>query len=418
MRWPWQRRERPSASSPFVDWTRAVNPTDLMQFGASIGESQAMSLSGFYRAGSLISTTLASLPLHSYTAPPSLERKERRRVASIFDNPDPDGQTPFEWRETLLLNLFIHGRAYCLKVYNELGSLISLPVLHPLAVTVQQPTIADYNAGRLPRGGRWFWVRLANGLTRKYDADDVWEVPGASTDGATTFSVLQLARQSLNTSLAADRSAHTMFTKGALIAGIAVPEDEIEPEELPDLRAAIDRATGGYDSAGRIAVVNRRLKFTPWTMSGTDAQFLQQRQFQIEEISRWTGVPPHALMQTEKQTSWGTGVEEQNRALGRTVLAGYAKRIEDRGSRLLSNPRWCEFEWAALERPSPDKEIELLLAQTGVPYLTVNEARSIRNLPPIDGGDTLIGSAPAPAAAPPAPDDDESEGEPDAPPAP
>ncbi|MDM4723405.1 phage portal protein [Micromonospora sp. WMMA1363] len=56
-----------------------------------------------------------------------------------------------------------------------------------------------------------------------------------------------------------------------------------------------------------IAVVNRRLKFSPWTMSATDAQFLQSRQFSVEEVARWFGVPPHLLMQTERQTSWGRG---------------------------------------------------------------------------------------------------------------
>jgi HK97 family phage portal protein len=118
-------------------------------------------------------------------------------------------------------------------------------------------------------------------------------------------------------------------------------------------------------------------------MSATDAQFLQSRQFQIEEISRWTGVPPHLLMQTEKQTSWGTGVDEQNRALGRTVLSPWAQRLEGRGSRLLANPRWVELEFAGLERPSPDREIELLIQQVQAGLLTVNEARKVRNLPPL-----------------------------------
>lgn len=407
--WPWTRRQDPSASTPFIDWTKQVAPTDLLSFAGGVGERRALSLSAFYRAGALISSTLAALPMHSYTAKPGpvADRGGRKRVGSIFDDPDPRGQTAYEWKETLLLQLFIHGRAYCLKTYTTEGALAALPTLHPLSVTVQLPTPADYNSGRLPEGGKWFYVQLADGTTAKYDSRDVWEVPGSSTDGLSSFCVLDLARQSLSTSLAADRSAHTMMTKGAMISGLATPEDELEPGEEVEIRAAIDNATSGYDSAGRIAVVNRRLKFTPWTMSGVDAQFLQQRQFQIEEVARWTGVPPHALMQTEKQTSWGTGVEEQNRALGRTVLHGYAKRIEERASRLLASPRWVEFEFAALERPSPDKEIELLLAQTGKPFLTVNEARAIRNLPPIDGGDDL--GTPAPAALPAAPDDEDDD---------
>jgi HK97 family phage portal protein len=141
--------------------------------------------------------------------------------------------------------------------------------------------------------------------------------------------------------------------------------------------------------------VNRALKFTPWTMSAEDAQFMQSRSFQVEEIARWFGIPPHLLGLTEKATSWGAGIETQNRGLARNVLAPWGKRFEERLSRLLPNPRFVEFDFAALERPNPEVEIDLLIRQVEAGLLTVNEARAIRNLPP------LPEPAPAaPAAAP------------------
>jgi HK97 family phage portal protein len=118
-------------------------------------------------------------------------------------------------------------------------------------------------------------------------------------------------------------------------------------------------------------------------MTAVDAQFLQARQFSIEDISRWTGVPPHLLMQTEKQTSWGTGVDEQNRGLSKFVLGHWAQRFEQRASRLLASPRWCEFDFAGLERPNFATEVDLLIKQVQAGLLTVNEARAIRNLPPL-----------------------------------
>jgi HK97 family phage portal protein len=118
-------------------------------------------------------------------------------------------------------------------------------------------------------------------------------------------------------------------------------------------------------------------------MTNSDAQFLQSRQFQIEEISRWTGVPPHLLMQTDKQTSWGTGVDEQNRAMGRTVLAPWASRLEQRASRLLAKPRWVEFDFSGLERPSPKDEVALIISEIGAGLLTVDEGRALRNRPPL-----------------------------------
>lgn len=358
--------------------------------GVAVGEGSILGLSAIFRAVSLISGTLASLPLRTLR---DKGNGETERVASIFDDPDgPDGQTQFEWEETLFAHLVIHGKAGALKIRNEAGGLLRLPLVHPASFTEEAPRDDES-----PRGGVWFRVGLEGGQSVRLDADDFWYIPALSLDGKSGLGLLQAARLALSTSMAADRAAGKMFSSGALISGLASPEDDLEIDEVREIKRALDTSVSGHENAGKIALVNRRLKFTPWTMSATDAQFLQSRQFQIEEIARFTGVPPHLLMQTEKQTSWGTGVEEQNRALGRTVLAPWASRLEGRGARLLTKPRWIEIDFSGLERPSPDKEIELLLKQTGKPFLTINEARAVRNLKPVAGGDVLEVSAPVAA---------------------
>jgi HK97 family phage portal protein len=208
-------------------------------------------------------------------------------------------------------------------------------------------------------------------------------------DGLRGLSVISIARNSLGTAIAGDRAAAKMFSEGALISGIVSPEDDWQEGDAKTIRASLDQNVAGWENASKVAVVNRKLKFTPWTMSMEDAQFIQSRQFQIEEIARWTGVPPHLLMQTEKQTSWGTGVAEQNRGLARFSLNGWTSRIEQTLSRLLPAPRFVEFDFAGLERPTPEQEIDLLIKQVQAGLMTVNEARKIRNMDPIPGGDVL-----------------------------
>ena len=119
-------------------------------------------------------------------------------------------------------------------------------------------------------------------------------------------------------------------------------------------------------------------------MTAADAQFLESRAFQIEEVARWFGVPPHLLMQTDKQTSWGTGVEEQNNGLSRFTIHPWTTRIEQALSRLLPSTQWVEFDFASLERPTPEDEINLIIAQVNAGILTVDEARALRNLPPLN----------------------------------
>jgi HK97 family phage portal protein len=307
-------------------------------------------------------------------------------VPSIFDDPDgPDQQTVYEWKESVFLHLLLHGRAGALKVRNEAGGLVRLPLVHPLAFQVVQPTVDEFQSGKLPAGGVWFEVSLNDGERVRLDADDFWYVPGPSLGYQVGISLLAYARQSLGTAIAGDKAAAKTFSSGALISGLATPSDEgfDLTEDIPQIRQELNRSVLGHENAGTIALVNRRLQFTPWTMTAQQAQFLESRQFQIEEISRWTGVPPHLLMQTDKQTSWGTGVDEQNRGLSKFVLGHWAQRFEQRASRLLARPRWCEFDFAGLERPNFAVEIDLLIKQVAAGILTLNEAREIRNLPPL-----------------------------------
>lgn len=398
MKWPWSRQEAPQATSlSIADPTLAAlfTPGGLVDIaGVSVGETSALGLSALYRSLSLVSGTLASLPLNSWRGTTG---DQREKVASVFDDPDaPDGQTVFEWKETAFLHLMLHGKAGALKVKTDAGGLVRLPLCHPLSFQVVQPSLEEQNnPEKMPVGGVWFDLTLDDRTQVRLDADSFWYVPAASLGGQVGISLLTYARQSLATSIAADKAAGKVFASGALISGLATPSDDTDiADDIPQIRQELNRNVLGHENAGTIALVNRRLQFTPWTMTAQQAQFLESRQFQIEEIARWTGVPPHLLMQTDKQTSWGTGVDEQNRGLSKFVLGHWANRFEQRASRLLSRPRWCEFDFAGLERPNFAVEIDLLIKQVQAGLLTVNEARAVRNLPPLPET-----PQPAPAAA-------------------
>jgi HK97 family phage portal protein len=388
VRWPWSRRaEQPSNTSlSIADPTLAAlfTPGGVIDLaGVSVGETSAMGLSGMYRALSLISGTLASLPLNSWR---DAGGDQREKVTSVFDDPDgPDGQTVFEWKETLFLHQQLHGKAGALKVRTEAGSLTRLPLVHPLSFRVEQPSLEEQrDPEKMPVGGVWFVVTLDDATQVKLDSRDFWYAPAASLGGQVGVGLLTYARQSLATGIAADKAAAKVFSSGALISGLATPADDTDlADDIPQIRQELNRNVLGHENAGTIALVNRRLQFTPWTMTAQQAQFLESRQFQIEEISRWTGVPPHLLMQTDKQTSWGTGVDEQNRGLSKFVLGHWAQRMEQRASRLLHRPRWVEFDFAGLERPNYAVEAEIDLKEVAAGVMTADEYRAKRGRPPL-----------------------------------
>jgi len=375
-----------SISDPVLAEFFSVGPRNYS--GVAVGEHSALGISAFYRAGSLISSTIAGLPLRSLRDVEGV----RTRVSSFLDNPGgPEGPTPFSWKETVVLHLFCHGDAFLQHIFNGAGAVIALVPIHPLAVSV------EWN-DKVP-GGKLFTATLADGTRQTFDASTMTQVMGPSLDGLRGMSVISVARNSLGTAIAGDRAAAKMFSSGALHSGMVTPEEDVTEDEARVIKDSLNSKTAGWENAGEIAVVNRRLKFTPWTMSLEDAQFLQSRQFQVQEIARWTGVPASLLMDPGAVSTWGTGVEIQNRGLARYTLAGYTSRIEERLSRLLSSARFCEFDYAGLLQPAPEVEIPLLLKQVEAGVMTVNEYRRIRNMDPIEGGDVLRG-APAPEAVP------------------
>jgi HK97 family phage portal protein len=362
--------------------------------GVTVSEESAVGLTAVYRAVSIISGTIAGLPLRSLR---NAADGSRERVATWLDEPAGPGSdlTQFEWVETVMVHLLLHGNAYLLKVFNGAGAVVGLSPIPPSAVTVKAiQTAEELAAYGGPDGAfrKWFTVSLADGSSRDLTQTELEHIPALSTDGLKGLSPIEAHRQALGTAIAGDRAAARLFGSGLLLGGLVSGDDDLQQSEAEEAVAALKAKLAGSEHAGDIAFINARLKFTPWTIPPTDAQFIESRAYQIEEVARIYGVPPHLMMQTEKQTSWGTGVAEQNRGLARYTLMPWTTRLEQRLSRLLSRPTIAEFDYSGLLQPAPEVEIPLLLQQMAGGLLLPDEARRIRNLPPLPAA---VADAPA-----------------------
>lgn len=237
-----------------------------------------------------------------------------------------------------------------------------------------------------------FLVDTVDGRQERLTTREMTHIVGPHSDGLRGWSFLSLGRNALGIGLASERSAAGMFKNGAQIAGVLTPAagEDISEAEARTISADLDQNLYGRVNAGRIPLVNRILEFHPWQMTNMDAQWLESRKFQIEEVSRLTGVPPFLLFELEKTTSWGTGIAEQNTNLAQYVFLPWCKRISERLSRLIpGSPRFCEFDFAGLEAGSAAQVSALLMAEVNGGMRTLNEARRLINLPPVAGGDQL-----------------------------
>lgn len=337
--------------------------------GITVTEHTALGVTAFYRAISIVAGTIAGLPLKTYTD----SDNNKRRVKSFLDNPaNPYPLTPFAWKELVMVHLLMQGEVFLLHIYNGAGALIGLWPVHRSAVDVEWVG-AD----------KRFTIQLDNGEKAIYTTRDMTHVMGLTTDGLRGIPPLAVFRNTIKLGIAGDTVAMKSFTNGMLISGLVTPDGDMNDGDAEAIKDSLTQKMTGVETAGDIVVINRSLKFSPWSMTNEDAQFLQSREFQVEEFARMFGVPVHLLAATEKQTSWGTGVAEQNLGLARYTLMPHTSRLEEALSGLLPNPRFCEFDYAGLLQGSPADEIKLLIEQVGAGLLTLDEARAIRNLPPL-----------------------------------
>jgi len=333
--------------------------------GVEVTEHTALGLSAYWRAVSLCAGTIAALPLKTYRR----SSDTRERISSFLDQPHPD-MTQFEWTETVVAQLMLWGNNYLMNIYGGASQIIGLSPLNPMIVG--RVTI-DKTMGKI------FPVRMDGG-TRNFTSLDLTHIPGLNYDGIVGLSPIGVARQSLGTALAGDRAAARMYKNGMLLGGLLSLKDSATKTQVAKVLQGL-RKKAGVEAAGDVAFVPAQVDFKPWTMSAADAQFLESRQFGIDEVARWTGVPKELLSATGA-TSWGTGIQELVKSFKVMCLMGWTSRIEQRLSLLLPRSQFCEFDYSGLLQPSPEQEIDLLIRQVQAEILTVSEARAIRNLPP------------------------------------
>jgi HK97 family phage portal protein len=340
-------------------------------------------LSAVLRAVSII-TTIAGLPLRTFER----QGSDRVRIPSEFDDPYPgqDGMTPFEWVETVLIHLLLWRNAYLWHEARADGSpgIAYRPISPDSVVRVKRVN-----------GRKVFEYREAGASeTKEVGSEQITHIPGPSLDGSAGHPLLYGARAVFSSAISGDKTAQKVLRRGIRIAGLLTPgdneQDDFEEGEGEAILESLRKNMLGSDNAGDILALNRRVKVQPWTVtSNIESQWHETLMFVLMEIEQLFGVPPHLMADTEKQTSWGTGIAEQNLGLQKYTLSNWSDRIEQRLTRRLPNGRvsgpdgqFVEFDYKGFLSGTPADEIKLLILQVEGGLLLDDEARQILNRRP------------------------------------
>lgn len=361
-----------------------VTATMTSSAGKLVDASSALELSTVWACVRLLSETVATLPLILYRSDASENRrvaKDHPLYALLHDRPHYDW-TAVEFWEGVVLSLALWGNAYARKEY--MGSrLVSLTPLRCDRMVV----------ARLQSGEREYRYAASTGLKR-YAEEEIFHVRGFGGTGDVGLSPISFARQSIGAALAADEFASSMFKNGARPNGILTVDQVLSKEQREQVRENIVAPFVGSQNAGGLMVLEGAMKYQPVTMTPEDAQFLQTRGFNVEEICRFFRVPPFMVGHTEKTTSWGTGLEQQMTGFVTFALRPYLMRIEQSIQRSLIDPAErgnlkAEFKVEGLLRGDSQARSAFYSQMVRDGIMTRNEARRLENLEPLPGGDAL-----------------------------
>jgi HK97 family phage portal protein len=309
----------PLTAASLVDWLGG-QPNDA---GIRVTEQTAYGMSAVHRSVSLVSHACAGVPLIAY----SKANKLQPISAPVLDQPCP-GMTPFEFWELVYAWLLTWGNFYAFRNMDNRGVVQSLIPIPPSRIKVGQ---SKRIASSTNPFGKIFSVSADDGNGEQpYTPDDIFHVPALGYDGITGVSPLRLGALGIGTALAAERYTARQFAQGVLVAGILQTEQRITTEQADALAERWRAKVSGLARAHDIVALGNGAKFQPISMPNTDAQMIETRKFQVDEIARWFGIPPFMLGSVEKTTSWGTGIEQQKISFVDFTLDGWLKRVAAR----------------------------------------------------------------------------------------
>jgi HK97 family phage portal protein len=360
--------------------------------GEHVTWDSAMAISVIFRCVSLLGGTVAGLPLVTYRRVKddcglvTTERAyDRPEYDLLHDAPMPDPNqrmTSFIWRETAMSHLLLWGNSYSEIIRDPFLGLLGLKLLPPHRMVP-----------RVINGQRIYDYRNPDGSNVRLTPREVLHIPGLGYDGFLGYSVIRLMREDIGLYQAAHSYGSNFFRNNARPSVVLQHPKTLPAAVQERLAVQMDRLRGSANS-GKTIVLEDDMKFSTLGMSNEDAQYIQTKQFQVGELSRWFGAPPHMVGDVSGSTSWGTGIAEQSMGFLRFNVDNWLNRFEQEFKLQLFSgyPELrAEFVRAALLQLDTLKQFQAYrLAAGDAPWMTRNEIRAHESLNPIEGLDDIV----------------------------
>jgi len=361
--------------------------------GKQVNERTAMQMTAVYSCVRILAEAVAGLPLqlYRYTDTGGKEKAlDHPLYLLLHDEPNPE-MTSFVFREVLMCHLLLYGNAYAQIIRNGRGEVLGLYPLMPNRMAVDRD-----EHGRLYYS---YQMQQDDGADMKQGTvilrqEDVLHIPGLGFDGLVGYSPIAMAKNAIGLAIATEEYGSKFFANGATPGAVLEHPGLIkDPEKI---RESWNKAFRGSANANKLVVLEEGMKFTPISIAPEQAQFLETRKFQIDEIARIFRVPPHMIGDLEKSSF--NNIEQQSLEFVKYTLDPWVCRWEQAMCRALLRPEekshyFIKFNVDGLLRGDYKSRMDGYAVGRQNGWLSANDIRELENMdqiPDEEGGNLYL----------------------------
>lgn len=348
---------------------------------ATVTKESAMRVATVYACVRVISEGVASLPLHVYrrTKNGGKEKAVDHHLYKILHSSPNSELTSFDLREFILTSLLLSGNSYC-RIYRDRANRVrEIIPIQPERVSVD----------RNKKGDLIFSIDGEKTLNQR----SIWRISGLGSDGVIGYTPIELAKKSIQLAIATEQHGEKLFENGVNPSGVLETDMSFKDQDSIDrIRNQLKKGFSG-SSAHKPLVLERGLKWRSISMTANEAQFLETRKYQRNEICAIYRVPPHLVGDLDNATY--SNIEQQSTDFVVNSLTPWLVRIEQTISRdLISDDEkhtiFAEHNVSGLLRGDISSRSEYYASALRNGWMSRNEVRSKENMNPVAGLDDYL----------------------------
>lgn len=341
--------------------------------GKRVTRRGALNLIAVYQCQTLITDSIATLPLDHFRKGKGNRRESVDNSPAWVGQPNPF-QTSVTFWTIVLSSLLSDGNAFIATLRSErTGAVTALYCLDPGQVSIIPGPLGDNRYSY--KGEEW-------------DRSQILHIPAFLVgDDPRGLSPIDVAREAIGLGLTAEEFGSRFFAQGVTMSGVIQHPGVPTKDEAKLLRELFKKTHGGTKNSHAVGILTGGAQFTPISVRPDQAQFLETRRFQKSEIAGLYRVPAY-IVDPSVTSTWGSGIEEQNKFLVHFTFLPWAVRIEQAISTfLLGRGQFVKFNFDALLRPATKERYEAYGKAIDAGLMNPDEARALEDMPPLPNGE-------------------------------